>query len=244
MTSPLSVIENHRARRGSGTTTLLLGLALGVVLAAPARAALVYVSFDGPFFEAPAPRHFGIGESSVDDARAASVPLYRFDPSAVGPALPPDGPITITLQDLQSVSEPPSQAPVSAHSKWSGTNAAPDPGYWLMVSAVEPTVPAPDSYLGPEVSLGIDPDLGWALAQVGELVFPTLFLTDASFMFDVHYLIDRGLPLGEFMGEEAFLLPQLRLSGTAASPVIPEPATALLLGLGLLGLLGLRRHTR
>ncbi len=228
----------------------LLGWIGAVLLAVgashPADATPVLVTFDGPFFEDPAPRNFGIGESSVAAALEAGVPLFHLDASQIGPALDP-GPIDID-QELQSTTDP-ETAPVVALSTWTGVSSvsfADD--YFLIFAAVEPTVPEDaDPYSGPEVSLSIDATLGWVLVQLGSLVFPSVLLEDLTaeeaFVFDVDYLIARTLPIApDEMGEDAFFLPQFRLVGASGSAVIPEPSTALLVGLGVLVCAATRRR--
>ncbi len=255
MTTPHCCSLRHatarrRRPRAGFTAFTALGWALAALIAGgaphPAGATPVLVTFDGPFFENPAPRNFGIGDDSVAAALAADVPLVRLDFRQVGPALDP-GPITID-QDLQNATDP-EVAPVEALSTWTGESSVSfADGYFLVFAAVEPTVPeASGPYSGPEVSLGIDAELGWVLVQVGSLVFPSMLLEDLdaeeAFIFDVAYLIDRTLPVAsDEMGEDAFFLPQFRLVGADVSAVIPEPSTALLVGLGVLALAIRRRH--
>lgn len=243
MTHALSA-SPHRLRLGR---KILFGLSAIAVVAwgLPAQATLVHVTFDGPLFGDPE-RNWGIGAASVQTAIDASIPLYLVNPAGVGPAVDV-GPITIE-QDLMSYSTP-TTAPVSAHSQWTGESAESFVGsrYFLIFAAVEPTVPDPmDAYKGEQVQLGIDAEDGWVLVQAGSLVFPALLLegldSEEDFVFDVHYLINRALPLADYMEDPAYFLPQFRLAGASGSAVIPEPATVALLGFGLLGLAARRRH--
>ncbi len=120
----------------------------------------------------------------------------------------------------------------------------------MIFARVEETI-ANDPYTGAEVLIEIDPALGWVLAETyvdgTRLVFPAQLIAGLdpsdALAFDIHYLVERALPVGPdpSTGEVAQVLPQFRVALAGPDAVIPEPGTALLLGMGLLALGATRR---
>jgi hypothetical protein len=218
-------------------TALAIACAAGPALATP-----VTVMFDGP-------DGFGVSE---EDALAASAD-YGIEILTMPWVGNSDPILSVLSQDLLEGTVypfPPSgSGPNTATSVWQMQNVSEfDLGttYLLFVTSdPHDSSGTPIEYADSNVGLTIDADAGWAFIRVeyedSYLYYPAIQLgaLDAgalSDFFDVYYYVTE--PVVE--SGTTYEFPALRL-GMATSPV-PEPGTAVLLGIGLGGLAAVRRR--
>lgn len=201
----------------------------------PAQAFTVH--YDGP-------EGLGVGESNALDAAAAGVPIVSGASLFPIDAYVDD--VTKTL-DLGSIVDPPSPTradPIRATSEWeitfsaaAGALAGPLDGVWLLLTRSS-------DFPAGSVGLDLDPALGWALIEAMEgdetFYYPAVDIgpppLDAPTTETVHYRVATELPIVDGVS----MFPQFQ-GGLAVLP-IPEPATWVLLSLGLTGLLGFGRR--
>jgi hypothetical protein len=249
-------------RRRTPLVSAALAAAAILILAAPASATPVDVFFDGATMAGdPNNSNFGISEASAFDARD-NHDIQLLD------SLDFVGPITGVLtanQSLQSYSpDPPVSSLNRATSIWSMDNVV---GFdivgasYVLFTHTDPfTVNGVlIDYADANVGLRIDSDLGWAIVKASEggvdYYYPAILLdrvapspmagfladSDTSDSFEVHYVVKEPLVLVDFENDpDEYQLPELEIG---FANVVPEPGTALLFGLGLVGLgLGGRRR--
>ena len=254
------MVTETRFRRTPLASTALVVTAI-LLLVAPASALPVDVFFDGAMMAGDPNTNFGISEASAFDARDSYgiQILDTFD--FVGPIT---GVLTAN-QALQSYDpDPPVSSLNRATSSWSMDNVV---GFDIVgASYVLFTHTDPFSvngvlieYADANVGLTIDSDLGWVIVKASQggvdYYYPSILLDrvapspgagflaegDTSDPFEVHYVVKEPLTLVDFAsGPDEYQLPELEIG---FANIVPEPGTALLFGLGLVGL-GLGRRRR
>ena len=235
-----------------------LAVAAVFLLVTPASALSIDVFFNGASVGGV---NYGISEASAADARDD----YGIDIIDNLDTIDPIGGRLSANQSLQSVDPDP---PVSSLNRstwsWSMDNTA---GYDL-VGASYLLFTHTDSYVVDGVSIdyadvnvgiAIDAALGWVIvkasAGVVDYYYPAILLDrvasnpldgiladgDTSALFEIRYVVKEPITLVDVAGAPGdYWWPDL---GIGYGNVVPEPSTALLFGLGLVGL-GLRGRRR
>ena len=239
-----------------------LAVAAVLALAAPASALPVDVFFDGATMAGDPSTNFGISESSAFDARDNFGIQILDDLDFVGP-------VTGVLSTNQSFSgvyspDPPTSSQNRATSSWSNTNVFGSDilgASYVLFTHTDPfTVNGVlIDYADANVGLTIDTDLGWVIVKASEAgtdyYYPAILLDrsasspesgflgagETSDSYAVNYVVKEPLTLVEFDGApDEYQLPEIEIG---FGNVVPEPSTALLFGLGLVGLgIGGRRR--
>lgn len=241
--------------------TLASASLLSLVIALAPTAFAATIQFDGAELGG---QHWGMSQTTFN-AIKDDFQVFDVDASGLGSALGPIGPYDITQGDVFKEDGSIFEAvdamanPVFANSPWSAeANKDLDGRNFLVFATVMPNTPFNGAYQGPEVGLDILPEDGWVLLQtsvdmMGSIVdfYYAALLTEDLGMgeevdFDIVYNITRdgGLP---FDGED-FVFPQFGLSHLGPDSIIvppnpiPEPGSALLIGLGIAGLAARRKQ--
>jgi len=229
------------------------GLAAGFLLfsASTALAGSMGLTFSGP--SDGEGKHWGTSAADAAAARAAGIPLMS------APLFNSDGNLKVTKQELNQITLDRNelQTPFEVSSDWTTKAQRNLKGseVFLVFTSIDPrTIKVGGKkhdviYDPTQVGLHLDSADGWVLMQVndqnlGTVYYPAIKLgplkENKSKGIDVPYFLEQ-LVTFDRKNNTIVPLPKLRIA-VALAP-IPEPGTAMLLGVGLMGL-ALRKRER
>lgn len=268
MSLPLSSSCSFRtpspARATSRKPRFAWGAAVATAIAAvasvvsPAGATPVDVFFNGPRPSADPNTAFGISQASALNANAAyGIPII----SNATVRSPYSNTLSISQPKSSSLvitPNPPTSALNRVESNWRIKNSSHSVltgASYLLFTHTDPYTVKRTliDYADGNVGLKIDKDLGWAIVKIRsagvDYYYPALLLdrsaanalagniaAGARVSGAIHYVVSEAL----IKAGKNYRLPELQLG--FAQVVVPEPGTAMLLGLGLTLLAGRRRR--